>query len=143
MATLTNELTSGYDRVRAHTAPHVNQRIENTTRGSVERYRGAEPERILARLSELEREWDIDRALMATFAVLGGTTFNLGRFVHRRWFDLFQVQLGFLFLHAVVGWCPPTSVLRRMGYRTHSEIEAEKTALRELLGSSRSGAARA
>lgn len=42
--------------------------------------------------------------------------------------------LGFLFQHAVQGWCPPVSLLRRLGFRTSSEIDAERYALKALRG---------
>jgi hypothetical protein len=29
-------------------------------------------------LDELDREWDVDRALMANFAIVGGVTFAVG-----------------------------------------------------------------
>ena len=46
---------------------------------------------------------------------------------------LFAAQLGFLLLHGTVGWCPPASVLRRLGVRTQREIEAERYQLRDAL----------
>lgn len=39
---------------------------------------------------------------------------------------------GFLFQHAVQGWCPPVPILRRLGVRTEAEIFEEITALRTL-----------
>ncbi|MFD1862997.1 hypothetical protein [Planococcus chinensis] len=35
--------------------------------------------------------------------------------------------------HAIQGWCPPLSVIRRMSVRTMKEIDQEKEALQELL----------
>jgi hypothetical protein len=71
---------------------------------------------------------------MAVFAIVGGTTFVLGEKVNRKWLALFSVQMSFLLYHAVKGWCPPVSVLRRLGFRTVREIEAEKAALESCLG---------
>ncbi|MFO7562647.1 MAG: hypothetical protein R6X02_08375 [Enhygromyxa sp.] len=88
----------------------------------------------MARLKELDREWSIDRALMANFAILGGVSSELGRrFRTWRWF--FRAQQGFLLMHAVVGWCPPLPVFRRFGVRTAKEIAAERTVLLEHLRS--------
>ena len=42
--------------------------------------------------------------------------------------------MGFLFQHAVTGWCPPVPVMRRLGVRTRSEIDREKFALKALRG---------
>ena len=41
---------------------------------------------------------------------------------------------GFLFQHAVQGWCPPVPLFRRMGVRTRPEIDREKFALKALRG---------
>jgi hypothetical protein len=37
-------------------------------------------------------------------------------------------------MHAVQGWCPPVPVLRRLGFRTASEIDHERYALKALRG---------
>jgi hypothetical protein len=36
----------------------------------------------------------------------------------------------FLLQHALQGWSPPVPVLRRLGFRTANEIEAERRVLR-------------
>jgi hypothetical protein len=41
---------------------------------------------------------------------------------------------GFLFQHAIQGWCPPVPVLRKLGFRTSYEIEQERRALMALRG---------
>jgi hypothetical protein len=41
---------------------------------------------------------------------------------------------AFLFQHAVQGWCPPVPILRRLGFRTVTEIEQERHALKALRG---------
>jgi hypothetical protein len=77
---------------------------------------------------------------MANFAVLGGLTFALGlRSIRARrkangWLVLFGTQLGFLLFHSVYGWCPPVPVLRRLGFRTAREIEAERHAIAARVG---------
>ena len=97
----------------------------------------------MRRLAKLDYEWDIDRALMVTFALAGGASLTTGLlrytqsppvFRRRKGFlYLFGAQLGFLFLHGTLGWCPPASVLRRFGFRTQREIEAERRQLRDAL----------
>jgi hypothetical protein len=42
--------------------------------------------------------------------------------------------LAFLFQHALQGWCPPVPILRRLAFRTASEIEHERYALKALRG---------
>jgi hypothetical protein len=123
------------DRIQAHTSPVINQRIQDQIRGSVEHYSRLGKTAIARRIEDLNHEWDVDRALMANFAVLGGATFALGIKKKRNFLFVFGSQLGFLLLHSLMGWCPPTTVLRRMGFRTHGEIEQEKRALEQLLES--------
>lgn len=122
----------GRDRVPAHTADEVNRRIARETVDRIVYY-ADHPDEIDDRLDELDREWDIERALEANASVLafGGTA--LGATVDRRWLVLPALVTAFLFQHAVQGWCPPLPVLRRLGFRTVQEIEEERYALLELL----------
>ncbi|MBL8951438.1 MAG: DUF2892 domain-containing protein [Myxococcaceae bacterium] len=83
-------------------------------------------EAIIARIDALDREWDVDRALMTNFAVSGSLTLLLGQLKDRRWLYLFGAQQLFLLLHSVVGWCPPAALFRRLGFRTAKEISAER-----------------
>ncbi len=124
------------DRVRDRTPPHVNARIDARTEACLREVERGGRYALLGRRADLEREWDVDRALMAHFAVVGGTVFALGASRMRRqrgawnpWLTLFSVQLGFLFLHAARGGCPPVAVLRRLGFRTQKEIAGEREAL--------------
>lgn len=122
------------DRVRRHTAPEVNQRIDTAIRETVERFAGESEAVISERIGALEAEWDIERVLEANAAtiMLGGLLSTaLGR---RRGILLGGVVAGFLLLHATQGWCPPVPVLRRLGVRTRREIEREKFALKFLRG---------
>ncbi len=85
------------------------------------------------RLWELETEWDIDRALIAFAGAAQAITLELALRSSRKWLNLLRMQFGFLMLHAVVGWCPPVSLLRRLGFRTTEEIERERDMLRSYL----------
>jgi hypothetical protein len=116
------------DRVRRYTASHVNARIDRLTWATIEERVAAGRDAIIARLKELDREWDVDRVLMANFALLGALTSELGR-RYPGWKHFFRAQQAFLLLHAVVGWCPPLPLFRRMGVRTDKEIAAERNAL--------------
>jgi hypothetical protein len=120
------------DRVRRHTAPYVNARIDRLTNATLQERLDAGRDAIVARLAELDREWDVDRALMVNFAVAGAVALELGR---RRsgFLYLLRVQQAFLLLHAIVGWCPPLALLRRLGFRTAKEIAAERALLVERL----------
>ena len=119
----------GQDRVRRHTAPPVNHRIDALTRARIAEI-GKDHDAIIERLAELDHEWDIDRALMAQFATVGGALLALG--IAKRNRSLLGVvgaQCLFLLQHAVFGWCPPASLFRRLGVRTQQEICAERAAL--------------
>jgi hypothetical protein len=59
---------------------------------------------------------------------------SLGTFVDRRWYVLPGLVAGFLLQHALQGWCPPLPVFRRLGFRTASEIDYERYALKALRG---------
>ncbi len=136
MSERSNGVAPHRDRVRDHTAPKVNERIDALTRATIDEALSAGPGAIERRLSELDAEWDIDRALMVNFAVVGGASFSLGlaRYTdgpvlgarRKGFLYFFGTQLAFLLVHGVAGWCPPASLFRRLGFRTKGEIEAER-----------------
>lgn len=121
------------DRVRRSTDTEVNEDIDRRTESGVQRYVGASRDDILKRIEELDREWDIERALEVNASSLALTGLALGVAVDRRWLALPAVVLGFLFQHGVQGWCPPLPLLRRLGFRTRGEIDREKYGLQSLL----------
>jgi hypothetical protein len=59
------------DRVREHSAGSVNAKIDEETASRVARFESLGPVERGRRLAELDREWDIDRALMLLFSALG------------------------------------------------------------------------
>lgn len=126
-------LPSTRERVPAHTADFVNERIE---REMEERVREISTDKaaIEERLHDLDREWDIERAIEANAAVIAFVGVALGAFVHPYWLLLPAAVTLFLFQHALQGWCPPIPVLRRLGFRTVYEIERERQALKALRG---------
>jgi hypothetical protein len=126
-------MPSTRDRVPAHTSEDVNRRIEQRTEDSVRYYHQNRSE-IPARLQELDEEWDIERAIEANAAALAFLGIALGATSDRRWLLLPALVSGFLFQHAVQGWCPPVPVLRRWGFRTSYEIAQERAALKALRG---------
>jgi hypothetical protein len=121
-------------RVPRHTASHVNARIERQIEENVLRTAAGGREAITRRLAELDREWDIERTLEANAATVSLLGLTLGATVDRRWFVLPAVVAGFLLQHAVQGWCPPVPVFRRLGFRTQTEIDYERYALKVLRG---------
>lgn len=127
-------LPSTTERVPLHTASHVNEQIRWQTEQNVRRVAAEGAAAIERRLRELDQEWDIERTLEtnAATAVLLGVT--LGATIDRRFFIFPAVVAGFLLQHAVQGWCPPVPLFRRLGFRTQSEIDEEKYALKAIRG---------
>jgi hypothetical protein len=111
-----------------------NDRIQARTLHDVSRYIGADPVFIDQRLRELEREWGVERTLQANAASLALLGLGLSLTLNRKFLLLPVVAAAFLLEHAVQGWCPPISVMRRLGIRTAAEIQEEIIALRILRG---------
>ena len=121
------------DRVRRSTAPEANREIDRRTTRNIRRYASSSEEVIQRRIEELDREWDIERALEVNASTLALTGLLLGVTVNRRWLLLPGFVLSFLLQHGLQGWCPPLPILRRMGVRTRGEIDREKYELKALL----------
>jgi hypothetical protein len=122
------------DRVRVHTDPNVNARIDDAMRDRLFSYSTRSDAEISARIEALDGEWDIERYLEVMAPSFALTGLALGLLSDRRWFLLSGAVLGFLAQHALHGWCPPLTALRRMGVRTRREIDQERYALKALRG---------
>lgn len=125
-------IESSAGRVPSNTAQDVNAGIKKSFRASVA-YFSEHPLAIPNRLRELDREWDIERAFAVTSSGLSLLGLAAGLTGRRRGFLLSFVVQGFYMQHTLQGWCPPLPVLRRMGFRTSSEIERERCALKDVL----------
>ena len=121
------------NRVEANTAPDIAQRIERQIEANVAFY-AEHPERIAARLRELDEEWDIERVLETNASTLALSGVVLGVAADRRFLLLPALVAAFLLQHALQGWCPPVPALRRLGIRTAAEIHRERYALKCLRG---------
>lgn len=122
------------DRVPNHTPKSFNRRIEEQIEANIAEYGVTNDQQIEERLAELDREWDIERALEANAATAALIGLGLGKFVDRRFYALPAVVAGFLLQHALQGWCPPVPLFRYLGVRTQPEIEQERYALKALRG---------
>jgi hypothetical protein len=122
------------DRVRRNTSPSTLARIDRQTDANIRYYCRQSPAVIDARLRALEQEWSIERYLQTNASVLalGGALLGLTR--SKKWFFLSATVMGFLFQHAVQGWCPPLPVFRQLGIRTRGEIDREKFNLKAARG---------
>ncbi len=121
------------DRVPQHTDAAINDRIRREAEGRIAWY-ALHRDQIGQRLRELDREWDIERAIQANAAVLAFSGLMLGLGRDRRLLVLPIAVTAFLLQHALQGWCPPVPVLRRLGFRTMTEIDEERMALKALRG---------
>ena len=122
------------DRVRKNSPGIVNRQIDQKTKENIERYSSLDTDAITMRINELDREWDIERALEVNMSSIALTGIALTIFHNRRWAVLPSIVLGFFLQHAIQGWCPPLPVLRKLGFRTRKEIDQEKYALKMLRG---------
>ncbi len=126
MSTVTNEA----DRVRQNTPQRTLQKIDEGIEHSV-RFHSGQPARVISRrIHDLDREWSIERWLETNASGLAFCGTVLGITVNRKWLAVPLIVTGFLFQHAVQGWCPPLPVLRKLGVRTRGEIDREKYALK-------------
>ena len=129
-----NVVNAQPDPVRAKTSPEALQAIDAAIDEKILYYSTQPKEAISQRISELDREWDIERWLETNASSVALASLALGVGKNRMFLLVTGTVLGFLLRHAVQGWCPPVPLLRRMGIRTRSEIDREKFALKVLRG---------
>ena len=122
------------DRVRRNTRAEALARIDERTAQNI-RFYSTQPGPVIdRRIEDLEREWSIECWLETNASALAFTSLVHGITTSRKWLLLTGTALGFLFQHAVQGWCPPLPVLRQLGIRTRGEIDREKYTLIALRG---------
>lgn len=126
-------ITPTSDRVAWNTAEKTNEHIRRQTAMHIA-YFAQYPDLIEQRLRELDEEWDIERALETGSSALSLLGISLSMLRGRKWIVLPLLVQGFFLQHALQGWCPPLPLLRKLGFRTADEINAERYALRALRG---------
>lgn len=126
--------TTREDRVRRYTRPEILENIEEQIERNVAYYASQSEEVIEQRIEELKREWTIERWLQANAATIGLLGGVLGLAGKRKWALLSAAAFGFLLHHGLQGGSPPIPLLRRLGFRTRSEIDREICALRVARG---------
>lgn len=123
-----------YDRVRNLSPQKFNQTIDKKTDQLLYGLKSQGSAAIRARIRKLDQEWDIDRAAML---LVSGVVFTqlLATFKKqsRIWSWSAMIQLSFLILHSTLGWSPPVSMLRKLGFRTRYEIQEEREELLKIL----------
>ncbi|MGZ8239300.1 MAG: YgaP family membrane protein [Methylobacter sp.] len=131
---MSTSLSQEPDRVRRHTLPEINERIDADIDITLRQYTGASRDTLTRRIAELDREWDIERALETNAASVALLSLALSKLHNRKWMWLSTGVAAFLLQHALQGWCPPVSIFRRLGIRTQGEIDREKYILKALRG---------
>jgi hypothetical protein len=132
--------TAETDRVRRNTSAEQLQEIDGQIEHNIRFYSTMPAEAISRRLRELDLEWSMERWLETNASALAFLGTVLGLAANRKWLVVPLAVTGFLFQHAVQGWCPPVPALRKLGVRTRAEIDREKYALKLLRGDFREAA---
>jgi hypothetical protein len=122
------------DRIRRLTFKSDLDRIDKGIRDSVRMHANQDRDAISRRLEELDREWPVERALMAGAGAFVWLGLILGGIVKRRLTAISAVAGAMLILFAIFGWAPPVLIIRRFGFRTRGEIDSERIALKILRG---------
>ena len=125
---------AGSDSVRAHTSSDINQKIDRDTVRRIWHYATEAHENITRRIEELDREWDMEKAVETSSATASLLGLVLAASRSKKWLILPVASLGCLLHHALAGWSPAFQLFRRVGIRTRREIDAEKYALKILRG---------
>jgi hypothetical protein len=123
------------DAVRSHTPDGVNKRIDERVERCVRHMAQQDRPEISRYLEKLEREWDLNRAVM----VVGSLASLLGLWLARRdgggWRVLGGVAAGLVLQQGLTGFGPLAELVRAVGgVRTRREIDLEKFALKALRG---------
>jgi hypothetical protein len=125
-----------HDRVRNHSPKSFNLAIDLKTISIIESTIASGPIAINQRLNALDKEWDIDRVMMAYIS--GVTIAQLAATIKQKnsnWLLGTLVQAPFLLLYATFGWSPSVVVFRKLGVRTRFEIQDEREVLLSALQS--------
>lgn len=128
-------IEKGINRTSSSLPDDVNNLIDQTTRDNILWYSREDPDVIAARMSDLDKEWDMERLLILNASIFSLASILLGTTKNRLWFIAPVLISFFLGQQAIQGWCPPVALLRKAGIRTRKEIDMEKYALLEALKS--------
>ena len=122
------------ENVRKVTSSERNAVIDEIILSNRKKYAERSHLEIAQRITELDKEWDIERVLdlhMSLLALCGITISLL--------FNIYSIIMPILLLlffiwHAFQGWCPPIPILGHFRIRTRPEIDREKYALKAIRG---------
>lgn len=123
-----------HDKVRNRTPNFINRRIDKKCESIFQAAVLKGPEAVIKRLNQLDKEWDIDKALICLFS--GTVAAQVGASMKKK-NDIFLwgplVQSSFLLLYVTYGLSPSMLILRQLGFRTRFEIQDEREELLNVL----------
>jgi hypothetical protein len=125
-------------KVNRNTNSEINNSIQQKSEKNVKDLFRKDKKDIIARIRELDYEWDTERVLELNFACIVLITSILGVLGKKGWMLLSGIASYFMIKHALQGWCPPLPIIRKLGVRTAGEIFNEKTALQKIMENKRS-----
>jgi hypothetical protein len=92
------------------------------------------PEAVERRLEELEREIDLERAVVVGLSGIGAFGLLAGFFGSRMLRLLTWASVPLILMHALGRWAPPAPLRKSLGFRSRRAIEEERYALKALRG---------
>lgn len=124
------------DKVRMHTPSVLNRQLDAEAEHRIAAFLegGNNPAACQARITQLNREWEMERVLSLGVGAASVAAMLACRGLGRSMWFVPVVGGAMLVQQALTGgslWVP---LLRRMGFRTRQEIELEKYALKSLRG---------
>lgn len=123
------------DRVRANTWPLVNDLLDRHMQLRLrEAGASASTDELTRRITQLDYEWGFDRTVETEASLMALLGLALGISVDRRLLVLPAFVSTMLVLYATHGWYPLLPLFRRVGVRTHDEIDRERYGLKALRG---------
>lgn len=108
--------------------------IEERVKEHVRYYSTLGTEALDRRLEELDREWDMERAVTIGLSGLGLFGLAIGRLGGRSFRLLTWMSLPLLFAFTQGRWSPPSFLKETLGLRNRRIIEEERYALKALRG---------
>lgn len=117
------------DRIRANTRAAVNELIDLKVVDNIHFYLNRRPDKLDERIDELSAESDVEQIIFHGTARLIIASAALGLVLNRRFWLVALALSGMLVQLSWQGWCLPLPLLRRAGWRSRQEIDAEKNAL--------------
>lgn len=122
------------DVIRDESPAWVNANIDRDTLATLEEYKNAAPEKVQERIDELAWEYDVSCATSLAFAAIGLGGLALSR-LHKGFLALPAIANGLLLVQNLPVPSPGVTALFRVaGFRSRTEIERERQALKMLRG---------